>query len=364
MAWVRRTRHLALSVGGDGGGPTVTTRSLLTGDAATLSLPELEQLLAVSARTWSWRVDAAAETLARQGLLVSDEPEEPFVALRRRDEELTALGWRPEAAAFHLATRWRGARARVPGRDGSPPPSRPRRTPPLTPFHERGGARVALPAGEPDGELYRLLHARRTARSFDAAQPVTVTELATLLRQVWGVHGSARIARGDVALRKTSPSGGGLHPGEVYPLVRRVDGLEAGLYHYRTRDHELERIATLPEDAVRSLVEAATAGQWYFAEADVVFVLTARFGRSFWKYRRHAKAYRTLLLDAGHLSQTFYLVCTELGLGPFVTAALNDDELERALGLDPLLEAPLALCGCGRLPAEQSRLDPSFVALS
>src|SRR3954452_4754531 len=101
--------------------------------------------------------------------------------------------------------------------------------------------------------------------------------------------------------------------------------------------------------------------QWYFGEADVLVVLAARVGRSFWKYRRHAKAYRTLLLDAGHLSQTFYLVCTDLGLGPFVTGAVNDDALEGALGLDPLVEAPLAVCGCGRLPAERSRLDLEFL---
>jgi SagB-type dehydrogenase family enzyme len=86
--------------------------------------------------------------------------------------------------------------------------------------------------------------------------------------------------------------------------------------------------------------------------------MTARFARSFWKYRRHAKILRAILLDAGHLSQTFYLVCTQLGLGPYITAAIDDAELERALDLDPLFEAPLAVCGCGRAPAERSAARP------
>ncbi|MDX6514642.1 MAG: hypothetical protein QOH73_308 [Gaiellaceae bacterium] len=360
--WVRRTRHLALAAGEEA--LSLTALSLLTGVAVRLSPEGRERLLALPVRAWTWTTDDADVALARDGLLVSDEPSEPFVALRARDRELSELGWHPGAAAFHLATRWRRTRTRVPAADGSYPPRPPRPRPALPPFHERGGERIALPAATRDGDLYGLLHARRTARSFDATSPVTVDELATLLLHVWGTHGTTRLASGDTALAKTSPSGGGLHPIEVYPLVRRVEGLEPGLYHYLTRDHALERVAPLDADAVERLVDTATAGQWYFAAADVTFVLAARFGRSFWKYRRHAKAYRTLLLDAGHLSQTFYLVCTELGLGPFVTAALNDDELERALGLDPLLEAPLALCGCGRLPAEQSRLDPSFVALS
>ena len=94
-------------------------------------------------------------------------------------------------------------------------------------------------------------------------------------------------------------------------------------------------------------------------------MLTARFARSFWKYRRHAKILRAILLEAGHLSQTFYLLCTQLGLGPYVTAAIDDAELERALDLDPLFEAPLAVCGCGRAPtrAQRSPLDPEFQPL-
>ena len=73
----------------------------------------------------------------------------------------------------------------------------------------------------------------------------------------------------------------------------------------------------------------------------------ARFDRMFWKYRRHAKAWRAVHLDAGHLSQTMYLSATELGLGCFVTAAINDREVGEALGLPPLCEGAIALVGFG-----------------
>ena len=72
-----------------------------------------------------------------------------------------------------------------------------------------------------------------------------MNELATLLRWVWGAHGTLRLAGADLGLRRTSPSGGSLHPIEVYPLVRRVEGIAPGLYHYLGREHALERIAAL-----------------------------------------------------------------------------------------------------------------------
>jgi putative peptide maturation dehydrogenase len=360
MPWLRRTRHLAPAELLDEPRAGISVRSFLTGRLEDLSIGELSLLAEFSARTWIWRADEDAVSLALRGLVVSDEAAEPFVALRRRDAELTALGWHPAAAAFHLATAWDRPRVTGPGRDGSPPSRGKRVGSPQSPFHDRGGDRVPLAPVDPDDELHRLLHARRTVRTFGSTRAVSAEELATLLHSVWGVHGTATLALGDTGIKKTSPSGGALHPIEVYPIVRRVESIPAGVYHYRVGDHQLERFASLDDNGCAGLLERLCAGQWWFADADVGFVMTARFGRSFWKYRRHAKALKVIHLDAGHLSQTFYLVCTQLGLGPFVTAAIDDAEIGRTLDLDPLFEAPLAVCGCGGAAGTSSRLDAAF----
>jgi putative peptide maturation dehydrogenase len=366
MPWVRRTRHLALSAAEDGD-PRIVVRSLLTGKQVRLAPGELDALLAVETGSWTWRDDGDpwADELGREGLLVSDDPDEPFPGVRRRDEELTALGWWPDAAAFHLGTRWDGVRMPVPTRDGVRPPLSQYAGSPLPVFPVRGGPRTPLPRSKKRSALRRVLARRRTVRTFDDARPVTVAELATLLRWVWGAHGTLELAGDDIGLRRTSPSGGSLHPIEVYPLVRRVDALAPGLYHYLGGEHALELVTAMDEDSARALVEAGTAGQWYFADADVAFVMTARFLRSYRKYRHHPKIYRATLLDAGHLSQTFYLLCTELGLGPWVTVALDEGVLERALELEPLDEGVVAMCGCGRPPAHGAvgPLEPTFAPL-
>ena len=90
-------------------------------------------------------------------------------------------------------------------------------------------------------------------------------------------------------------------------------------------------------------------------------MLVARFDRIFWKYRKHQRAYGVLLLDAGHLSQTLYLVCAELGLGAYVTAAINGANIGERLGLDEFAEGAIAVCGCGKPAREPSALEPEFV---
>jgi hypothetical protein len=57
-------------------------------------------------------------------------------------------------------------------------------------------------------------------------------------------------------------------------------------------------------------------------------------------------------LDAGHLSQTLYLSATDLDLGAFVTAAINDACAERLFGLDGLDIGPIAVSGFGARAAQ------------
>ena len=217
-------------------------------------------LLGLSARRWSWRVDDIAISLSLQGLLVSDEPEEPFVPLRRRDGELTGprlasgCGSLPRRHPLGRPTGDRAATRRL--------------TPAAAAAHRDCGVPVppssgrarAASCGRARQRVSTVADLRRTTRSFDATRPVTELELATLLRSVWGAHGWAPLAIETLAVRKTSPSGGGLHPVEVYPFVRNVEGVEPGIYHYRTGDHELVRLTALHGGACLSCSNARRPG--------------------------------------------------------------------------------------------------------
>ena len=80
--------------------------------------------------------------------------------------------------------------------------------------------------------------------------------------------------------------------------------------------HGLELLVSYTESEAVDCARHFMAGQWYFAEAHVSFIMTAHFDRHQWKYRNHRKAHTVVMMDAAHLSQTLYLVSTELGLEP------------------------------------------------
>ena len=68
-----------------------------------------------------------------------------------------------------------------------------------------------------------------------------------------------------------------------------------------------------------------------------------------------------LVLDVGHLSQTLQLCATQAGLGPFVTGAINEVDLERAFGMTGYAQSPLVVCGFGQRAATlvKSEFDPN-----
>jgi SagB-type dehydrogenase family enzyme len=89
------------------------------------------------------------------------------------------------------------------------------------------------------------------------------------------------------------------------------------------------------------------AGQDWIRHCSALFVMSAVLPRVMWRYH-FSRAYRVLLLEAGHFCQTFCLVATWLGLAPFCTAALVDTKLEEELGLDGTNETVLYAAGVGR----------------
>jgi SagB-type dehydrogenase family enzyme len=206
-----------------------------------------------------------------------------------------------------------------------------------------GTAAMRLPSIEiPRDTFFETLYARRTHRNF-ARGKVSLENVSQLLQTTWGVQGYFQTEAFGSLPYKTSPSGGARHPGEVYLMALRVDGLESGMYHYQVKDNRLARLSSRVSPRMAS---AYCADQPYFAGAAALFIMTAVFARTMWKYGR-ARAYRVVLLEAGHLCQTFCLTATRLGLAPFSTAALKDSLIEIDLGLDGISESVLYVAGVG-----------------
>ncbi len=199
-------------------------------------------------------------------------------------------------------------------------------------------ARVVLPMFEPDRlmTLDEILSERKSIRDYRAA-PLSLGQLSYLL---WASAGIQRAEQGHEF--RTAPSAGALYPIETYIVANEVRDLEPGVYHYGIHNHELERIKA---GDLRRQIAAAALGQAMCATAPAVFVWTAIFARSTWKYGQ--RAYRYIYLDAGHIAENLALTAVSLDLGTCQIGALFDDEVNKLLEVDGVEESVIYMSAVG-----------------
>jgi len=347
---VRRARHLASYWADEGMVITnYATSTSVVADALVThvlghcadwtTVGELrDRLTGIPQRT----VDGLVASMLEQRLLVhSGESPDP------RERALDTWGdWNPAAGFFHFSTKDMRPPSDREGTERALREEASSRGIPLAVKRYARAAAVNLPPPKTAGAFAKVLLTRRTWRSFGTTA-VSLADISTLLNLTWGVQRTVDGgALGPVRL-KTSPSSGARQPLEAYMLARAVDGLEPGLYHYRADDHALEIIR---KGASSKSIQRYIPGQWWYDSAAAVFLMTAVFARTQFRYR-FPRAYRSVLLEAGHVCQTFCLVATSLGLAPFCTGRFADSYVERQLRIDGVTESFIYGAGVGSRPA-------------
>lgn len=184
-----------------------------------------------------------------------------------------------------------------------------------------------------DPSLTTVLEDRRSIREHDDSFPLTIDQLGEFLFRCTRVRGT-HLLDGIEHVDRPYPSGGALHELEIYPVVRSVDGLEPGMYHYDGHTHQLRPVCA-ENDATKTLImaaELATGAQ----NPQLVFVVAARFGRLLWKYE--AMGYAAILKDVGVLYHVMYSVATAMGLAACAIGGGHAEVFTAATGRDYFTE--------------------------
>ncbi len=185
--------------------------------------------------------------------------------------------------------------------------------------------------------VWQVIQQRRSVRRFKDV-PLTEPELSQLL---WAAQGITQ--RSQATELRAAPSAGALYPVETYLALHNVEGIEPGIYHYAVQGHQLEQLQV---GDFRAATARAALDQGIASTASAVFVWTAVFQRSKWKYGQ--RAYRYIYLDAGHIAQNVALGAVAMELGSCQIAALYDDEVNALIGVDGEEESVVYMTVVGR----------------
>jgi SagB-type dehydrogenase family enzyme len=184
------------------------------------------------------------------------------------------------------------------------------------PFRTFGGAapiELALAAQALPTGFSQLRAGALPAPSPIALESVSVLFELSLAISAWKAYGATSWAL------RCNPSSGNLHPTEAYLLTADIPGLSAGIYHYNSRDHALERRAALAMADVllpQGLLVGIASIQW----------------REAWKYGM--RAFRYCQHDCGHAIAALSYAAAALGWQARLIDTAGDSEIAALLGLD------------------------------
>jgi SagB-type dehydrogenase family enzyme len=197
-----------------------------------------------------------------------------------------------------------------------------------------------------------LLNARHSTRDFDDRKPITLAELSTFLDSVARVRSkwSSQLEFADDGpdieyTGRPYPAAGSAYELELYLTVANCDGLARGFYHYDADAHALAAIDAQPHQ-FEAMLQSAEFAMDASAPPQILITIAARFGRISWKYS--AIAYALILKDVGVLTQTLYMMATDLGLGGCAIGTANIELFARTTGLDFHVEGPVGQFALGR----------------
>jgi len=217
------------------------------------------------------------------------------------------------------------------------------------------GTTVRLPPPDRIASPFeRLLHERHSTRDFDDRKPIALSELSILLNGVARVrskwHGQLEFPdhAPDVEHEYTArpyPAAGSAYELELYLTIANCDGLARGFYHYDADAHALTAIDVYPQQ-FEAILQSAAFAMDAPSPPQILITIAARFGRISWKYS--AIAYALILEDVGVLTQTLYMMVTDLGLGGCAIGTTNIDLFAKMTGLEFHVEGPVGQFALGR----------------
>lgn len=198
----------------------------------------------------------------------------------------------------------------------------------------------------------KVLHERHSTRTFDDRNPITLAELSRFLGNTARVLSTwtNRVDLGNAGALVTYtvrpyPSAGSSYELELYLAVDRCEGLARGFYHYDAGGHGLVPIGTRTHE-LQALLTGAAFAMDAPAAPQILITLAARFGRISWKYS--SLAYALILKDVGVLTQTLYLIATDMELGGCAIGSINIDLFAKMTGIEFHVEGPVGQFALGR----------------
>jgi SagB-type dehydrogenase family enzyme len=191
--------------------------------------------------------------------------------------------------------------------------------------------KVALPSKLLDAPVFTLSLLGRGLEAVPESQlrpPQDLRTLASWLYLANGLTHKKQAGRNTIWTR-TCPSDSALYPCEIYVAAFGMRDLEPGLYHYSVKEFSLRKLREGADTLAR--IKRGRPDLEFLKTVPVALLVSTIFCRTAWKFRH--RAYRHMMLDAGHQVESIVTAGTGLGIQTLARLTVNDKTMRELIGV-------------------------------
>ncbi len=173
--------------------------------------------------------------------------------------------------------------------------------------------------------LQVVLTQRQSSHDFRANMPLQK------LSQIILMSLQAGKMRNEQLRQRPYPSAGGLYGVNVFVLPAAIKELDQGIYNINPDRQCLEQLFLFGSDSeCRQWLETSIVGEPAIKQAPAYLFFCANL--NYVKQKYGERAYRFILLEAGHIAQNIGLACTSLGVSQLPLGGFCEKMIEEKIG--------------------------------
>lgn len=183
----------------------------------------------------------------------------------------------------------------------------------------------------------------------DQADIETIPDLPTLGRLLFlsaGITKKRKYPGGEILFRAASCTGALYHI-DLYVVTAKIQGLDAGVYHFGPHDLSLRK---LREGDLRGTLVETTSHESSISKAPTIIICTSTFWRNSWKYQ--SRAYRHTFWDSGTILANLITAANAYKIPSRIVTGFVDETVNGLLSLDTNREVAVTLVALGRTNRE------------
>lgn len=195
--------------------------------------------------------------------------------------------------------------------------------------------------------LIKLNNDRNSERIYLKKNIISKQEFSNFMSMFYTITSETNITKNLVIKKRNIASGGGIYSNDIYIIIKKIEDIEEGIYHYNVHKESIEFIKKYEDLKLQKYLFCENNSMVDYENSNAIIIICPIFNKHTVKYKNFGIVLS--LIETGSLIQSAYLAATNLKLGTCAYGGMLNKKLREYLEINNPLQIPLIYITLGKI---------------